>query len=369
MLSAEALSRALALRDLTDPDQGPHAMQLLLAQLVDALAGRWACAVELRRAHAVVHVSDNYDALGYPPDGAARDSRYTRYVTADTLLRTQTSAMVPRALHELALRPPRDTLLVCPGLVYRRDSVDRLHAAEPHQVDLWRVHPRDDDGPLEQARALLTAVLPGREWRATPTQHPYTRDGLQLDVRDGDEWIEVGECGVASPEVLARAGLSNHRGLAMGLGLDRLLMLRKGLADIRLLRSTEARVVEQLRDLTPWRPLSRQPRSTRDLSLAVAPERARVELLGDAVREALGDDAALVESVSVLGTTPAAALPEVARARIGLGDGQVNVLVRVVLCAIDRTLTSSECNALRNRLWLALHEGTRNPGFAPTLPA
>ncbi|MFZ5446153.1 MAG: hypothetical protein ACOZQL_39565 [Myxococcota bacterium] len=356
-LSSEALSRALALRDLTDPAQGPHAMQLLLAEVVDALRARWGCAVEVRRAHPVVHVTDNYDALGYPADGAARDSRYTRYVTDDTLLRTQTSAMVPAALRELARQPARDTLLVCPGLVYRRDSVDRLHAAEPHQVDLWRLCPRDDDGPHALATTVLAAALPGCEWRATPTEHPYTREGLQLDVRDGDEWIEVGECGVASPALVARSGLSDVRGLAMGLGLDRLLMLRKGMPDIRLLRSTDVRVIAQLGDLSPWRALSRQPPVTRDLSLAVSPERAQAELLGDEVREALGTDAALVESVSLMSVTPALELSPAARGRIGLGEGQVNVLLRVVLRAVDRALTTAECNVLRDRLWRALHEG------------
>ena len=68
---------------------------------------------------------DNYDRLGYPPDGAARDARYTRYVCETALLRTQTSAMLPPLLRALAAAPPEDVVLSCPGLVYRRDVIDR----------------------------------------------------------------------------------------------------------------------------------------------------------------------------------------------------------------------------------------------------
>ena len=135
ILSPDALDRALALRDLTDPAQGPHAMQLLVDAAVNALAGAWGCPVTLERAQPIVRVADNYDRLLYPPGGAARDARYTRYVGHDTLLRTQTSAMIPPLLDRLAAAPPDDVLLACPGLVWRRDRIDRLHVGEPHQLE------------------------------------------------------------------------------------------------------------------------------------------------------------------------------------------------------------------------------------------
>src|SRR5574341_2129195 len=108
---AEDVARALALRDLTDPRRGPHALQRLVADAVDALQRRWRCEVRLHRAHPVVSVADNYDRLHYPPDAAAREARHTRYVDEGHVLRTQTSALVPPALRELARRPPDDVLL------------------------------------------------------------------------------------------------------------------------------------------------------------------------------------------------------------------------------------------------------------------
>ena len=76
---------------------------------------------------------------------------------------------------------------------------------------------------------------------------------------------------MALPDLLRENGLDPARvtGLAMGLGLDRLLMLRKGMNDIRLLRSDDPRVVEQMLDLSPYRPVSDQPAIRRDLSIAV----------------------------------------------------------------------------------------------------
>ncbi|MFT3713770.1 MAG: hypothetical protein QM817_39425 [Archangium sp.] len=342
LLSPEALARALAVRDLTDPAQGRHAMQVLLHDLVSSLATHWRCPVEVIRGSPIVSVSDNYDALGYPPDGASRDARYTRYVTHDTLLRTQTSAMIPGALR---VRKRSDALLVVPGLVYRRDCVDRLHTGEPHQVDLWRIG--GDATTRELMELVVQSTLPGHEWRATQTSHPYTMNGLQLDVRDDQhgEWVEIGECGEINTPLLG------VRGLAMGLGLDRLLMLRKGIPDIR-------RVRDEMLDLSPWKPTSNQPSVRRDLSLAVDPSRAEAELLGDRVREVLGDRASLVESVEVLSVTPASALSLAARARIGMTLEQSNVLLRLTLRALERTLTTAECNTLRDDVYRALHEGS-----------
>ena len=139
ILCADDVRRALSVRDLTDPSTGPHALQRLVEAALSALRAAWGCEVQLHRQSPIVSISDNYDRLHYPPGGAARDARYTRYVCDTALLRTQTSAMIPGLLRRLAAAPPEDVLLACPGLVYRRDCIDRLHTGEPHQMDLWRV--------------------------------------------------------------------------------------------------------------------------------------------------------------------------------------------------------------------------------------
>lgn len=362
-ITAEELHATLALRDLTDPAQGTHAIQLIVDSIRTALAHEWPYTeIWTRRDHPVVSLADNYDNLGYAAGAVTREARYTRYASAGEVLRSHTSAMIPPALRELAASKSSDVLMVCAGICYRRDSVDWQHTGTPHQLDLWRISRNVTLGEpeLEEMIARLVAtVLPGQTYRTVPAVHPYTTHGRQIDVLLDDQWIEIGECGVAAPHVLRRAGLDeNWTGLAMGPGLDRLLMLRKGIRDIRLLRSTDPRVSEQMLDLSPYRLVSALPAVRRDLSIVVGQDvDTSAEALGDRVRQALGPDADAAESVEVRGETPYDDLPDAARSRLQLQPGQRNVLVRLVLRPLDRTLTDAEANHLRDQVYSAVHEG------------
>lgn len=363
-ISAEQLARDLALRDLTDPNAGPHAVQTLATRAAAALTDAWRCAEQWHRGSRVVSVADNYDNLGFTADAASRDERYTRYVDRVHMLRSHTSATIPGALRALAAAPVDDVLLVCPGIVYRRDAIDRLHSGTPHQLDLWRIsRGRLGEDALQQMLAVLAhALAPGLPWRAERRVHPYTEGGLQVDVAYGGEWIEVWECGRAHPRVMERAGLAGWDGLALGLGLDRWLMITKGISDIRLLRSEDPKIAGQMLDLAPYRAVSAQPAVVRDLSVAVQIDDTD-EDLGDRVREALGPDADDVEEVRVLAETALADLPASAIERMGMSSGQKNVLLRVVLRPVERTLTDAEANELRDRVYAALHRG-RNHEWA-----
>jgi len=361
ILSPDAYLRAVTLRDLTDPADGPHALQLLVDAVRGALTNLWGCDARVHRAHPVVPLEHNYDRLHYPPDGAARDARYTRYVSETTVLRSHATAMIPSLLEQVAADPPEDVVLMCPGLVYRRDQIDRVHTGEPHQMDVWRIARRRLRIPdlHEMVAAVLAAVVPGMEYRLNPADHPYTTDGLEIEVRAGGGWVEVGECGLALPAILDEAGLPSDRwsGLAMGVGLDRLLMLAKGIDDIRILRSADPRVAGQMLDLEPYRPVSSQPPVRRDLSVAVDASRTPEEL-GDRVREALGERVESLESVEVLAETAYDDLPPAARDRLGVAPGQKNLLVRLVVRDHERTLTAADANRLRDRVYAGLHAGT-----------
>ncbi|MEV6558665.1 hypothetical protein AB0M22_23340 [Nocardia sp. NPDC051756] len=358
------LSRALTVRDLSDAAQGPHAMQTLLDGTVDALVRAWGSTVRVVRNSPLVAVVDNYDKLGYDLADVTRDTRYTRYVSPTTMLRSHTSADIPETLRSYADSAVAiDDLIVVPGLVYRRDVVDRIHVGEPHQVDLWRLRSSPDTGDADvhdMVAHLVEAVLPGAQWRTTPARHPYTALGRQVDVRLGDDWLELAECGLIADHVLAGAGLDPTRwsGTALGMGLDRALMLRKGIPDIRYLRSAHPRIAEQLRDLSPWRPVSMLPPIRRDLSVVIADD-TDDETLGDTVRKVLHDRVDDIESVLVTARTPWAELSEKARDRLGIVPGQTNAVVRLVLRPLTRTLTDEEANALRNQVYLAIHVGPR----------
>lgn len=363
-LDAQQLVEALSLRDLSDPDQGAHAMQLLLDVLATALLNHYRAPLQRLNASPLVPVRTNYDTLGYPPDGPARESRYSRYLSADWMLRTQTSALVPTWLKSWPDKTPRSLMLLTHGLVYRRDSIDRLHSGEPHQADIWILQPRSDiDDEHRMVRdaigLICRATLPEHAISLSASPHPYTRDGVQIDaLSDKGELVEIGECGRIDPDLLTRTGWNPDEvtGIAIGLGLDRLLMLHKHLPDIRLLRNADPRVSEQMQHLERWKPVSWQPAIERDLSIATDADLDE-EILGDRIRQTLGKQAAWLEAVSVLNETPQADLPAAAIDRLGLLPGQKNMLVRLVIRHPTRSISREEANDLRNQVYQAVHKG------------
>ncbi len=333
MYRTDELVRALNVRDLSDPAQGPHAMQLLIAELKAALDNP-----EEVRHHPLVPVEHNYEHLGYPQDAITRDERYTRYVSETCMLRSHTTAMIPPTLREAS----PDVTLVCPGLVYRRDTVDRLHTGTPHQLDVWRISTNQERFE-DLVDTVVTTTLPGRRYRLVDARHPYTTHGKQIDVEHNGEWVEIGEGGRAARHVLK----DHPHGLATGWGLDRILMLRKAIPDIRLLRNADPRIAGQMLDLDEYRPISRHPAAVRDISI-MADESEDVETLGDQIRALTPED--VIEEITILGETRTEDLPEHVRQRLEARPGQKNVLIRVTMRAPERTLTDRETNEIRDRL-------------------
>ena len=360
-LSPSELNDALTIRDLSNPDGGPHAMQTLLQGVIDAFGSKWGVPERIVRHSPLVSVADNYDRLGFNESDVTRDQKYSRYVSPTVMLRSHTSASIPSLLRALDPDESIDELWAIPGLVYRRDSIDRTHVGTPHQVDLWRVSSREHLGSgdlKEMTASLVQAVLPGAQWRAVPAVHPYTREGLQVDVLMDGEWLELAECGLMAPHLFSEAGLdpAMWSGLALGMGMDRALMLHKGIPDIRLLRSTDKRIEQQMLDLSRLKPVSQMPSIRRDISIVV-PADVDAEVLGDRVRTALGEQAEDLESVELLALTSYGELPALARDRLRIRDGQANALIRLVLRPLARTMTDPQANQIRDIVYLALHEG------------
>jgi phenylalanyl-tRNA synthetase alpha chain len=275
------------------------------------------------------------------------------------------SAAVPSALRTLAPTRARD-VLVCARARLPRDAIDRLHVGEPHQLDLWRVTERAMTALDLEAMiaAVVDALLPGAQWRALPASHPYT----EAAARSRSCRRRVGRAARVRPRASPRAR-RRRAGRALGAGhghrLDRAVMLRKGIGRHPPAALRRSRVVAQMRDLEAYREVSAQPAARRDMSIACAPGLAD-EDLGDRVRGALSaEQAEWVEEVAVAARTPVGELPPAARERIGIADDQENLLVRVVLRHPTRSLAKAEANALRDRIYAALHEGSRSGPRGP----
>jgi phenylalanyl-tRNA synthetase alpha chain len=256
ILSPAALARALSVRDLTDPSKGPHAVQRALDGAIQALGRAWRCEVLVHRASPVVPAEDDgarlHDAGSERPGG-----RTARRASATHVLRTRTAAMMPGALRRLAAATPIDVLVACPGLVYR-PAADRLHAAEGHEVDLWRLRRGRSLGLRDVAETIglvAGAVVPGLTLSAVPAELPWASDARQVDVRVRGEWVRIGAVGLLSPALLAECGLpADASGLGLTLDLDRVVAIAKGVDDVRLLRSEDPRIAAQMIDLGPCVP-------------------------------------------------------------------------------------------------------------------
>ncbi len=344
------------MRDLTDPDQGRHAINILMSNLISAIAQWSGLAADISRRQPIVPIADNYDRLFYESDAVARSARYSHYIDEKHMLRTHTTAAIPALLAQTE----SDRLIVCPGLVYRRDVVDRLHVGEPHQADFWiarRARLRRTD-LLKMIAAVVETMLPDRAYRCNETIHPYTVNGLEVEVQIGERWVEVLECGEIHPWLLNDSGLPSQQwsGLAMGIGLDRLVMLIKQIDDIRLLRSSDPRIARQMLTLDPYEPVSNQPATHRDMSICVAdPD---LELLGDRIRGVLGERGDWVEDVELIQASDYASIPEVARKRLGMSAGQQNLLIRVTLRSLEGSISKEDADQVYDLVYSELHEGT-----------
>ena len=368
-LCARSVKEALELCDLTEQDSPTHAIGLLLNEVLEGLVLRGWPVGRILRGPRIVSAQENYGLLGYDPAEVTLGSEHTRWVDEHSLLRTQTTSQIPVALQRIAQNRKEGEiiLLAAPGITFRRDSRDRWHCAEPHQMDIWVL-----GDPEHSTRAhllklvgdILACAVPDMSWIYSDSPHHYTEGGIEVNLLSNEQPVEVLECGCIARSLLQRLSIdpARHGGLALGMGLDRLTMLRKCIPDIRLLRDLDERVQAQMHDLLPWRAVSRLPSITRDISLAVSPGLSE-EVLTEKMLLAAGDCSAWIEEMQVKGRWAERDLPAKAIERLGLLPGQENVLLRVVLRDCSRSITTREANALYERIQSALHEGTDGGGY------
>lgn len=373
-LAETSVEQALLLVDLTETSAPEHAVRLMLNEILQGLAEKGWPQAKLQTGPRIVSAQENYGLLGYDPAEVTLGSEHTRWVDECSLLRTQTTSQIPAALQRAAeWRQPGETiLLAAPGITFRRDSRDKWHCAEPHQMDVWVLGDPQlstHEHLLRLVSDILESAVPEKPWVYSDSPHHYTEGGIEVNVLNDGAPVEVLECGRIARSLLERLKIDplRHAGLALGMGLDRLTMLRKGIPDIRLLRDQNVRVQAQMHDLNPWTPVSRLPSIARDISLALTPGLSE-EVLTERMLQAAGDCADWIEEMQVKGRWKFSDLPVQAIDRLGLLPGQENVLLRVVLRDCSRSITTAEANALYADIQAAMHEGAPGAGYKMDLP-
>ena len=261
-----------------NPRGARHPLTVLVEDVADFFVGMgW----EIAEGPEVEHEWFNFDALNFGPDHPARQMQDTFYVSgvqtvagaaagvaaADgegtageagasegagasdettgeveaqpgLVLRTHTSPVQGREMLERGA----PLYIACPGKVFRTDALDATHTPVFHQVEGLAVDKgltmADLKGTLDHfARAMFG---PEAKTRLRPSFFPFTEPSAEMDLwfpqkKGGAGWIEWGGCGMVNPEVLRNAGIDpdEYTGFAFGMGLERTLMLRHGIADMR----------------------------------------------------------------------------------------------------------------------------------------
>lgn len=199
----------------------------------------------------------NFEALNIPKNHPARDTQDTFYVSDNVVLRTQTSPVQVRTME--AQKPP--IRIIAPGRVYRSDAVDATHSPVFHQIEGLVVDRGVTMADLKGTLELFVKGLYGDDSvvRFRPHHFPFTEPSAELDVQcfachgegcrlcKGEGWIEVLGCGMVHPKVLSICGIDpeEYSGFAFGVGLERIVMRRYGIDDLRLFYENDLRFLNQ----------------------------------------------------------------------------------------------------------------------------
>lgn len=364
--SPETIEKSLSVEDLTLPTPEGRERNIVgkvFDEVVSKLEENGFSNIEIVRGNPEVTAEDNFDKLLFSPGNPGRSSTYTRYTDENHVLRTHTSALIPSTFKDQPENLDYKTF-VLPGLVYRRDVIDPRHLDVFHQIDVWTLQDNEKHGVtnredlLKLARTIFEASCPDAEMIVLEAKHPYTIDGIEVYARYKDRDIEVFEAGLTHPEILKNAGLDpeKYSGLALGMGVERLIMARKKLPDIRLIRSTDPRVIKQMSDMKEFNNVSDKPAMTRDMSYCVGKDDTEEDICEE-IKNVFGDKSDLLEEVKILERTPFDKLNPVAKERLGAHEGQDNVLVRIILRHPDKTLTKKESAELYSMAYPKLHKG------------
>lgn len=221
-----------------DPLGARHPLSTISDHIVDVFV---AMGYEVAEGPEIETEWHNFDALNLAPDHPARTMQDTFFVEAPDaglVLRTHTSPVQIRSMLDREV----PIYVVCPGRVFRTDELDATHTPVFHQIEGLAVDVgitmADLKGTLDHFAVAMFG--PDAKTRLRPSYFPFTEPSAELDLwfpqaKGGPRWIEWGGCGMVNPRVLAACGIDPDRysGFAFGMGLERTLMFRHGITDMR----------------------------------------------------------------------------------------------------------------------------------------
>jgi phenylalanyl-tRNA synthetase alpha chain len=255
--------QALDLGDLTlpalpQPNGSYHPVKAMMREMARIFAD---LSFEVVEGPELVSDIDNFENLNITKDHPARDGHKSFIIANNLFLRTQTTAVQVVEMQRRFKTKDMPIRVVVPGRTYRRES-DQTHSPMFHQIDAVVVDTQTTFADLKGSLEYFAKRLFGDtvETRFRPHYFPFTEPSAEMDIKlknatgsgKHTEWLEFGGCGMIHPAVLKRAGINPriYRGWAFGMSIERPVMLRYQIPDLRLLFQNEPDFLNQFKGLT-----------------------------------------------------------------------------------------------------------------------
>ena len=275
-IKAERIKRLLNLPDLTKKENSP--VKILFDQILKLPRFEDFDIVDFPR---IVTVEEDFDLLNTPKDHPSRKETDTYYVDENHVLRTQMTVMWSFYLKDKdilkKLEKDGEIKALSPGIVFRKDEIDRSHYPAFHQIDGLYVCKKSKkvitQKDLEEVQIDLAKGIFGEniEYKFLVDSFPFTTPSVEMDLMFNGKWMEVNGAGLVHPQVLKNFGLDPevYNGWAFGFG-DRLAMVKMGIPDIRILWSDDPRITSQFKDInSKFKEVSKYPLISRDISFII----------------------------------------------------------------------------------------------------
>ncbi|MFH1423977.1 MAG: hypothetical protein ABIG29_03450 [Candidatus Nealsonbacteria bacterium] len=275
-IKAERIKRLLALPDLTKKENSP--VKIINDKIMELPVWNDFDVVDIPK---IVSVQDDFDLLNTPAGHPSRRETDTYYLDQIHILRTQMTVMWPYYFRDKEvlkrLKTNREVGSLSPGIVFRKDEIDRKHFPAFHQTDFLYVCRKDKRiitlKELQDIQAdAVKAIFGDIEFRFLVDTFPFTDPSTQVEINWGGKWIEITGAGLVHPNCLKNFGLDPevYNGWAGTFGLDRVAMIKMGIPDIRILWSEDARITGQFKDInSKYKEVSKYPEISRDISFVI----------------------------------------------------------------------------------------------------
>ena len=344
-IKAERIKRLLALPDLTKKENSP--IKILADQILQLPRFADFNVVQIPR---IVTVEDEFDVLNSPKDHPSRKETDTFFLNETNHLRTQMTVMWPFYLRSEGILEKLNTegeiKALAPGIVFRKDEIDRKHFPAFHQIDGLLICKKSKKNitleDLKEVEIEMTKSIFGEtlEYKFLVDSFPFTDPSVQIEMKFNNDWIEVVGSGLVHKKVLENFGLDPevYNGWAFGFGIERLAMVKFEIPDIRIFWSDDPRITSQFKDInSKYKEVSKYPAVIRDISFIID-KNVSLNNYYELVRDEANN---LIEQVE---------LTDSYENDEKFGKDKKSYTFHIVYRSLERTLTNEEVNVIHDKI-------------------